>query len=271
MTGMPNLAGNDVQTEAEFTLQTFSPLIQYGCSSQLQLFLCSVYVPMCTEKVPEPIGPCRGLCESVRSKCLHILQNFGFPWPAALNCSKFPPVNNHQHMCMEGPSERDTGTSFAPPSGTIKTVRPGGHASPCTKYAKSTSYVYVNRSGRCAPLCDKDILFTGSEKKLAEVWLSVSAALCFLSTLLALLTLVVDTGGSRFRYPERPLAFLALCYNLSSIGWGVRAIAGRAAVSCVPDQVYPTRMLLAQDGLRNAKCAVVFLLLYYFGNAGAVW
>lgn len=169
-------------------------------------------------------------------------------------------------MCMEGPGEQ-----LGVPDGASKPSRPMAHISPCTKYSKSALYVFVNRSGRCAPLCEKDVLFSSGEKKLAEVWLSVSAALCFLSSLLALLTLVVDAGGSRFRYPERPLAFLALCYNLASVGWGVRAVAGRAAVSCVSDLVYPSRLLLAQDGLRNAKCAVVFLLLYYFGNAAAVW
>lgn len=74
MTGMPNLGGNEGQQEADFSLKSFSPLIQYGCSQQLKLFLCSVYVPMCTEKVANPIGPCRGLCESVRSRCNPILE-----------------------------------------------------------------------------------------------------------------------------------------------------------------------------------------------------
>lgn len=276
MTGMPNLVGHDLQGDADFTLHTFSPLIQYGCSAQLHFFLCSVYVPMCTEKVATPIGPCRGLCESVRSKCYPVLHGFGFPWPAALDCSKFPEENNHKHMCMEGPSEKDIGINSAavptpPSSRNFLSSRNNVHIAPCSRYSKSNLYVYVNRSGRCAPLCDKDILFSANDKKLAEVWLSVSAALCFLSSLLAVFTFLVDSGGGRFRYPERPLVFLALCYNLASVGWGVRAAAGRNAVACHPDPNYTSQLLLSQDGLGNPNCAVVFLLLYYFGNAAAVW
>lgn len=31
VTTMPNLVGHEIQGDADFTLQTFSPLIQYGC------------------------------------------------------------------------------------------------------------------------------------------------------------------------------------------------------------------------------------------------
>lgn len=280
LTGMPNFAKHTMQTDAETTMQTFSPLLQYGCASQLLLFLCSVYVPMCTDKVAMPIGPCRGLCESVYARCYPILKGFGFPWPVELNCSQFPAENNHEHMCMDGPEESNPSNLL--PSATIPiTLNPpfGNPNLACQNYSKSTSYIYLTRSKRCAQYCDAEILYDASDKRLAEVWLYIWAALCFVSTMIAMLTFFVGVGsgsGSNgnsgsFRYPARPLVFMALCHNLSAVGWGVRGAAGHAAVACSYDVQTPTRNILSQDGLANPNCAVVFLLLYYFGMAATVW
>lgn len=155
MTGMPNLGGNELQQEAEYYLTTFLPLIQYGCSTHLKLFLCSVYVPMCTEKVSNPIGPCRGLCESVKAKCYPVLQGFGFPWPDALECSRFPVQNNHEHMCMEGP--KNIGMDLSSP------------VVPSTSLDCPKNLVRKGGTGMCVPVCDVDFLFELPEKKFAEV------------------------------------------------------------------------------------------------------
>lgn len=155
LTGMPNLGGNDLQQEADYTLKSFSPLIQYGCSAQLKLFLCSVYVPMCTEKVASPIGPCRGLCESVRSRCYPVLKGFGFSWPEALNCSRFPTENNHEHMCMEGPKDRGIDIT-APVDAAVQRFECGRN-------------LVANDVGNCVPACEGQRMFDESEKNFAEV------------------------------------------------------------------------------------------------------
>lgn len=264
-TGMPNLARHTLQADADVTLQTFSPLVQYGCSSQLHLFLCAVYVPMCTDKVALPIGPCRGLCESVHSRCYPVLRGFGFPWPAELACSLFPAENNHEHMCMEGPGERAPPAGAPPPEGA-------GPRGACARLVRPGSWVWLRGAGRCAQFCDAEVLWDAGRRRAAEVWLATWAALSFACTLAAAGASLAGGGsGAGAGAGGRALVLVALCRCAAAAGWGVRAAAGRAAAGCAKDSTSPTRMLLAHDGLANPNCAVVFLLLYYFGLAASVW
>lgn len=53
VTKMPNLVGHELQTDAELQLTTFTPLIQYGCSSQLQV---GVPTPTPEKTPPSPLG-----------------------------------------------------------------------------------------------------------------------------------------------------------------------------------------------------------------------
>lgn len=265
VTGMPNLVGHDLQQDAELQLQTFTPLIQYGCSQQLKFFLCSVYVPMCTEKVMEPIGPCRPMCLSVQRRCQPVLHEFGFPWPVALNCSKFPPKNDQHHMCMDGPGESVVEDNVRKP-----TFRPPVHKKEhqCGEFRHYHMYTYINRTGRCALKCNENAAFTTEDKYFADIWMSIWSGLCFVSTLLTILTFVIDS--QRFKYPERPIIFLSMCYNIYSIAYIVRLIAGRESIACDRDTASKTSILI-QEGLENTDCAIVFLLLYYFGSAAALW
>lgn len=279
-TSMPNLVGHELQTDVDYTLQTFAPLIEYDCSSQLKLFLCAAYVPMCTPKAPvHSIGPCRSLCESVRIRCHPVLQGFGFPWPPALDCDRFPRENNHETMCMEGPGE----THLLPMQEHDLYSQNMSQNLPkmpldCSALAKSHLYVKLHRSGRCAPLCEADILFTPSEKHLSEIWVSTWAYAALGLACVATLCLLLlggddrrgraDNAGAKW---SRLLSPLLWCHNMITIGWTVRFIVGRTATACGTDPQAPNELLLTVDGLSNAACASVFLLRYYFGMAACAW
>lgn len=287
VTGMPNFVGHDLQQDAQMQLQTFMPLVQYECSSKLRFFLCSVYVPMCTEKVPQPIGPCRPLCEAVQRRCEPVLLEFGFLWPPALNCSQFPPVNNEKHMCMEGPNHEETKhvhtldrRPFRPTnsrgSGNINRPRPhitivtskSIGRTMCKHLRSADRYYYINGTGRCAPACHADILYSKENKEFAQVWVAVWACLCFLSTLFTIVTFF--TNSSQFRYPERIIVILSWCYFIYSVAYFIRLAGGREEMSCHTDMYYG-EPLLAQAGLDNINCTIVFMLLYYFGMASSIW
>ena len=287
VTGMPNLVGHRDQQDASLQLQTFTPLIQYGCSKQLSFFLCSVYLPMCTEKVIHPIGPCRPICENVKRRCQPVLNEFGYPWPTALNCSTFPTRNDHNNMCMDGPEEEssgdDRGLSYDKPRPSDK-VHPATfhpvrqfipqngyklrYVNKCARYKNALKYVYINRTERCALQCGHNDAFSTKDKYFADVWMTVLAIVCFFSTLFMILTFMIDS--KRFRYPERPIFFVAMCYNVYSVSYIVRLIAGREDISCDYESQSGLSILI-QEGLENTDCAIIFLLLYFFGMASALW
>ncbi|KAG7170041.1 uncharacterized protein LOC121864967 [Homarus americanus] len=86
---MPNLLNHMTQDVANMQLSRFYPLVKAQCSPNLQLFLCMVYIPVCTI-IEKPIPPCRDLCLSARMGCEGLMIKFGFQWPADLACDHFP-------------------------------------------------------------------------------------------------------------------------------------------------------------------------------------
>lgn len=305
VTASPNLVGHETQSEASDQLKTFQPLLQYGCSRRLLFFLCSTYVPMCTEKVHQLIGPCRPLCESVRSKCEPVLNQFGFPWLPILNCTRFPPRNDANNMCMDGPEvdDEDDVSGKRPPSprtaaargasGVGSTLSTSGIVAvssraavgPCSEMRKAELYVYVNRTRKCLLRCSGNDAFSENEKRFAEAWITLWTVLCFISTLFALISCLIHS--SRFCYPQRLIIIISFCYNVTSIGHVMRLLAGRQAVACrfiggyssstssaapssVPDQQIQ-ESVLSDEGIGSTDCTVVFLLIYYFSVASCVW
>lgn len=274
VTRMPNLIGHETQREAEAQLKQFLPLIQHGCGGkQLLFFLCSAYAPLCTDKLDITISSCRPLCEYVRKSCLPVLKEFGIPWPQRLNCSRFLPLNNEKHMCMPGPNFTEH-PNFIHPEGellnettTPKNQKPKG-SEQCRRFKNSANYYFVQSTESCAVRCNEDGIFLSSDKKTIELWMTVLSISCFLSTLVTLLTFLIDT--KRFEYPERAIIWLALCYNFYSLSFIIRLGAGRAAISCDVDPTTNVKFHI-QDGLRNTGCAINFLIQYFFSMAATIW
>jgi len=282
-TGMPNLMGHQLQGDAKAGLETFSTLFHYGCSPDLQFFLCSVHVPSCVSLPPtsdskEPthqlIGPCRPLCERVKRSCLKILENFNLPWPETLDCARFPPMNNLDHMCMDGDNlsvinrgglssainslhnypdliRKYQDLSKKPPElekygpiidilkHSVHSLKPAQTFSgKCTGVAFPVHHYYVNRTGECVPKCGVDILFDEENKQFALVWVGVWSVLCLVSTSFTLVTFLLDT--ERFLYPEKCVIFLSLSYFLLSLGYIVRLSSGPEGVACTAPLLLPS-------------------------------
>jgi len=104
---MPNLLGHTTQEEAGLEVNQFFPLVKVQCSPHLQLFLCSVYAPVCTI-LERPLAPCRSLCLSARGGCESLMNKFGFKWPEELDCSQFP---EEGQLCVGSSNGSDLATT----------------------------------------------------------------------------------------------------------------------------------------------------------------
>lgn len=84
---LPNMLGHDTVAEVKSQAEPWVYLRNVGCHSNTELFLCSLYAPVCLER---PIYPCQSLCDAVKESCGPYLYKYGFQWPEILKCDKFP-------------------------------------------------------------------------------------------------------------------------------------------------------------------------------------
>lgn len=66
----------------------------------------------------------------------------------------------------------------------------------------------------CSPPCP-NMYFTREELAFARYFIGVVSIVCLSATLFTFLTFLIDV--SRFRYPERPIIFYAVCYMMVSL------------------------------------------------------
>lgn len=91
---LPNLLEHDSMAEVQQQARSWVQLANRRCHPDTQLFLCSLFSPVCLER---PIFPCRSLCQAVRQGCEDTMLRYGYPWPDMVRCDKFPLDND---MCI---------------------------------------------------------------------------------------------------------------------------------------------------------------------------
>ncbi|XP_038600087.1 secreted frizzled-related protein 5 [Tachyglossus aculeatus] len=88
---LPSLLAHESLAKVKQQASSWVPLLAKRCHADTQVFLCSLFAPVCLDR---PIYPCRSLCESVRDACSPLMEAYGFPWPDMLHCHRFPLDND---------------------------------------------------------------------------------------------------------------------------------------------------------------------------------
>ncbi|XP_028290361.1 frizzled-8-like [Gouania willdenowi] len=285
-TYMPNQFNHDTQDEAGLEVHQFWPLVEIQCSPDLKFFLCSMYTPICLEDYKKPLPPCRSVCERARAGCAPLMRQYGFPWPDRMRCDLLPVQGNPDMLCMD---YNRTDSTTASPVLSKPTNHPGKHkpSRPSVKHKPAPceagcacvepmvklntdrhplyNRVQTGHVSNCAMPCHSPY-FTHDERAFTAFWIGLWSVLCFVSTFATVATFLIDM--ERFKYPERPIIFLSVCYLFVSVGYIVRLIAGHEQVACSRDLDVEH---IHYETTGPALCTVVFLLIYFFGMASSIW
>lgn len=204
-------------------ITSFKQIIDSGCSTQVRFLLCSSLFPLCSPNVPRPVPPCKSLCESVKRDCFHD-PVFSKLWPSFLNCDALPEPEK-QGLCMQAPEEftviKQLPTRPVPAWNVSWNVRKFSHILNVSA-ASCPSNFTLNSLEECVPQCGYDSMYSSKQKEVAELLILLLSSVCFIFTLLSLVTFWAET--TRFGFPEKPIIFLTLCYNLLSVCYLERII-----------------------------------------------
>lgn len=246
------------QLDAELLITSLRPVIDSGCSKQALFLFCSSLFPLCSANAPRPVQPCRSLCEQVRKDCFSDAV-FSKLWPSYLDCRTLPQPENHG-LCMQVPPEAsgsvEKNLTNPPAASGVPTlpvkpwsifnlpqlhqnpiIEPGATRPPHHHHHQNTGPAmsagvapvscptnYTLEYDQCVPKCGAtvDAMYNSRQKEVIEFWTLILSAGCFIFTLMSLVTFW--TKATKFEYPDRPLLFMTLCYNLMGLCYLERTI-----------------------------------------------
>ncbi len=174
----------------------------------------------------------------MRAPCESYYTRYGFIWPDALKCEQYP-SSSENAICMdprknEAPSKPSPKLSSSRPSQSSSSSSSASLSlSSCCQCNTSLGYRLIDDDqGRkkCLPPCHSPYFSDEQSKSMMNIWLTFLSFLCAISCAFVLLTFFIDI--TRFKYPQRPMIFLALCYFFVSCGYLIRLGLGHEHVAC---------------------------------------
>ncbi|XP_078107634.1 frizzled-3-like isoform X1 [Sander vitreus] len=260
-TFMPNLLNHYDQQTAALAMEPFHPMVNLVCSADLRMFLCALYAPVCTV-YGQVSMPCRSLCQRAKDECHKLMEVFGVSWPDDMDCSRFPDCDEPY------PRPEDLLTSSDPTDQSSMTVqRDYGFWCPRElKVDPDLGYTFMGKKDCSAPC--PSMFFNQQELTFIRYFIGVVSIACLSATLFTFLTFLIDV--TRFRYPERPIIFYAVCYVMVSLVFFLGfLLEDRVACNAVSPAQF--RASTITQGSHNKVCTLFFMVLYFFTMAGSVW
>uniref|UniRef100_A0A3Q4AB92 Frizzled-3 n=1 Tax=Mola mola TaxID=94237 RepID=A0A3Q4AB92_MOLML len=260
-TFMPNLLNHYDQQTAALAMEPFHPMVNLVCSTDLKMFLCALYAPVCIV-YGQVSMPCRSLCQRAKDECHKLMEIFGVAWPEDMECSRFPDCDEPY------PRPEDLQTGSDPTNQSSMTVqRDYGFWCPRElKVDPDLGYTFMGRKDCSAPC--PSMFFNQQELTFIRYFTGVVSIVCLSATLFTFLTFLIDV--TRFRYPERPIIFYAVCYVMVSLVFFLGfLLEDRVACNAVSPTQFRTSTVT--QGSHNKVCTLFFMVLYFFTMAGSVW
>jgi len=297
MTSFPNQFNHGDQQEAAIEVHQFWALVEINCAKDLKFFLCSMYTPICLPNYPQSIKACRSVCLRTRDGCEKYMKKFGFEWPDHMNCDLFPEHASSKEVCMDPVDANQQKInqklkinhkikSFRSESGIKGNAyvinRPYNvqsesdnkmeavvHSTTCpvpfiflTDVTDKRFDKYsTGNVANCLQPCHS-MYFTQSQQQFAITWLMIWSIICFVCSLFTYLTFLIEP--KRFKYPERPIVYLSVCYLFISFGYLLRFIIGHEKMACDLDGSI-------KYNSTQTYCTLSFMLIYFFGMASSIW
>lgn len=271
-TTMPNIMGHQTQGDATEALKSMNNYLDSQCSPFLRLFVCSVFVPFCSEHLPGAIRPCRTLCEDVKNDCSPVLQEIGYSWPEQLNCTNFPEA---PELCMQPPKDGGLEATdiqikhqvrlppLLPPvlPPLLPPLLHETHLDQIVPSEKCPDNM-IQYGDECLTICGSQSPdYTTEGRFKAEMWIAVWSVITLLLSIFSLFTFILQP--KRFRWPARPILYLTSCGAISSSVALIRWIAGPYTCSGDP--------MVLNRSYDSCICIGSALITTYFEIAYANW